>query len=101
MKRWFIFFIGAVIILLGFAIVGNNRKNLKEKTAAITNTQTPTNTHAPSPASSQTNASTTFPLAIETMRHKQYPGSDIAIEQTLSPGSNYSRYVVSYISDGL
>lgn len=41
------------------------------------------------------------PLTITSMRQQQYPGSDIAIEQTLAPGSNYSRYIVSYISDGL
>lgn len=41
------------------------------------------------------------PLAIANMRHKSYPGSDIAIEQTLSPGENYKRYLVSYRSDGL
>ena len=32
---------------------------------------------------------------------RTYPGSDITIEQTLPPGSNYQRYYVSYLSDGL
>jgi dipeptidyl aminopeptidase/acylaminoacyl peptidase len=41
------------------------------------------------------------PLAVETMREKSYPGSGITIEQTLSPGSNYNRYVVSYMSEDL
>jgi uncharacterized protein len=40
------------------------------------------------------------PLAITTMREKSYPGSAITISQTLSSGTNYSRYVVSYKSDG-
>lgn len=40
-------------------------------------------------------------LSIESLRSKQYPGSDIVIEQTLSPGSNYARYIVSYKSEGL
>jgi len=35
------------------------------------------------------------------MRQQQYPGSDLVIEQTLEPGSNYNRYVASYLSDGL
>ncbi|MBI5300623.1 MAG: prolyl oligopeptidase family serine peptidase [Chloroflexi bacterium] len=35
------------------------------------------------------------------MRQPEYPGSDITIEQTLAPGSNYNRHVVSYKSDGL
>lgn len=41
------------------------------------------------------------PLAIEAMRARNYPGSDIIIEQRLDPGSNYQRYIVSYQSDGL
>jgi len=43
----------------------------------------------------------THPLAIEYMRQQDYPGSDIVIEQILSPGANYDRYIVSYISEGL
>ena len=35
------------------------------------------------------------------MRAKVYPGSDLAIESTLPAGPGYSRYVVSYLSDGL
>jgi uncharacterized protein len=41
------------------------------------------------------------PLAIEIMREKSYPGSAINIEQTLSSGSNYNQYLVSYMSEGL
>jgi dipeptidyl aminopeptidase/acylaminoacyl peptidase len=35
------------------------------------------------------------------MRQREYPGSDLAIEETLTPGTNYRRYVASYQSDGL
>ena len=41
------------------------------------------------------------PLSIETLRQGDYPGSDFVVEQTLEPGSNYNRYVVSYQSEGL
>jgi dipeptidyl aminopeptidase/acylaminoacyl peptidase len=41
------------------------------------------------------------PLNIAYMRSQGYPGSDIKIIQTLSPGSNYSRYIASFTSDGL
>jgi dipeptidyl aminopeptidase/acylaminoacyl peptidase len=41
------------------------------------------------------------PLAIDAMRQRDYPGSDLVIERTLSPGSNYQQYVASYQSDGL
>lgn len=35
------------------------------------------------------------------MRQKSYPGSYFVIEQTLASGSNYKRYIASYLSDGL
>ncbi len=42
----------------------------------------------------------THPLMIEAMRQESYPGSPIVIEQTLAPGTNYSRYIASYQSEG-
>lgn len=41
------------------------------------------------------------PLSIESLRAGEYPGSELVIEQTLSPGSNYRRYIASYKSEGL
>jgi len=41
------------------------------------------------------------PLTIESLRKYEYPGSDVVIEQKLSPGSNYQRYIASYRSEGL
>ena len=60
----------------------------------------------PSAAASPSHASTApqptlVPLAIDAMRQREYPGSDLVIEQTLTPGSNYRQYVASYQSDGL
>jgi len=41
------------------------------------------------------------PLTIESLRRGEYSGSEIITEQTLTPGSNYQRYIVSYKSVGL
>lgn len=41
------------------------------------------------------------PLSIASLRDGNYPGSEITIEQTLSLGSNYKRYIASYRSQGL
>lgn len=49
----------------------------------------------------KTTPSVDNPLSIELMRQKQYPGSDLAIEQTLSDGVNYHQYIASYKSEGL
>ena len=69
-------------------------------------TPLPTATDTPSPTSTSTPTSTPtptplHPLMIEYMRQQAYPGSEIVIEQTLDPGSNYDRYIVSYLSEGL
>jgi dipeptidyl aminopeptidase/acylaminoacyl peptidase len=61
-------------------------------TATPTPTTTPTLTPTPTP---------THPLMIEVMRQQAYPGSEITIEETLDPGSNYDRYIASYLSEGL
>lgn len=40
------------------------------------------------------------PLSIDYLRQQNFSGSEITIEETLPPGSNYSRYIASYKSDG-
>jgi dipeptidyl aminopeptidase/acylaminoacyl peptidase len=40
-------------------------------------------------------------MSIEAMRAREYPASPIVIEEELAPGANYSRYIVSYTSEGL
>ncbi len=39
-------------------------------------------------------------LQIETLRKMTYPGSDLVAEQTLPDGTNYTRSIVSYQSEG-
>ena len=41
------------------------------------------------------------PLTIDFLRQQPSPGSDVVIEETLKPGSNYARYISSYQSEGL
>lgn len=43
----------------------------------------------------------THPLSIASLRDMTFEGSDIVIEETLTAGSNYARYLVSYKSEGL
>lgn len=71
-----------------------------ESDAASTETSVPTDTpaptHTPQPTPTPQN-----PLMIQVERAREYPGSQVKIEQTLAPGSNYNRYIASYLSDGL
>jgi len=41
------------------------------------------------------------PMSIAFMRRGSYPGSDIVVEKELAAGSNYRRYYVYYLSEGL
>ena len=72
-----------------------------EPDPSITPTDAP---GTPTPSAAPTTDPTAIPpnpLTIQSLRQREYPGSDIAIEQTLAPGSNYTRYIASYMSDGL
>ena len=73
-------------------------------TATHTAISTPTPICTPTPTTTSTATATptpTHPMMIESMREQAYPGSDIIIEQTLTPGANYDRYIASYLSEGL
>jgi dipeptidyl aminopeptidase/acylaminoacyl peptidase len=74
----------AVFVFAGFIIytgLGNLDRQTSQKIA-----DTPSHLH---------------PLSIEYLRQQEYPGSEIVIDQTLNPGSNYKRYIASYKSEGL
>ena len=40
------------------------------------------------------------PLFIDALRNRDFPASDIIIEETLEPGGNYQRHIAWYLSDG-
>lgn len=71
------------------------------------NTPAPTATVSPTPTVTPTDRPTStptpipHPMEIQAMRQRDYPGSEIIIEETLEPGSNYSRYYAYYLSEGL
>lgn len=68
---------------------------------ALTNTPAPSATPTSTATPTATPTPTPHPLTIQSMRERSYPGSDVTIEQVLTPGSNYQRYLASYLSDGL
>jgi dipeptidyl aminopeptidase/acylaminoacyl peptidase len=41
------------------------------------------------------------PMSIEYLRNNNYPGGDFLIKEELRNGSNYKRYIASYVSEGL
>lgn len=87
MKNLIIIFIVTIGIISGFLIY-HNRLKLPVIKSPVSKLNNPVK-------------QSLFPLSIEAMRQKSYPGSDIVIEDTLVSGSNYQRYIASYKSDGL
>jgi dipeptidyl aminopeptidase/acylaminoacyl peptidase len=71
--------------------------------AAATLVATVAPTPLPEPTARPTPVPTAPPhaLSIAAMRAREYPGSDLVVEQTLPPGVNYTRAIVSYRSEGL
>ena len=57
--------------------------------------------HSTQPLTVQQTATALNPLTIQAMRSRDYPGSDIKIEETLSSAGSYNRYIASYKSDSL
>lgn len=86
-----------VVFIIAFCIVvGSIAYNfLSKKLVPVRSNSTSSQTNLGGPTNEQNS------LSIEYMRKQEYPGSDIIIEQTLPDGSNYSRYIASYKSDGL
>ncbi len=111
MKRsksyWFVM----IFVFLISACGGTGNPAVPDATSSLPATQTPlpplpmdTATVLPTeviPPSPTATSVPVHPLQIEAMRVQEYPGSDIVIEATLDPGVNYSRYYVSYLSEGL
>jgi len=64
-------------------------------TSTPTATPTPTDTPVPSPTP------TLHPFTIAALRQGTYPGSDITVVGEFERGSNYRRYDVTYLSEGL
>lgn len=65
-------------------------------TASVTLAPSATSTPEPSP----TPTPEPHPLTITSMRQREYPASEVVIEERLASGPNYYRYLASYTSEG-
>ena len=92
-KKVFII-ISVVFSLAAFFYVFSGKQDIKENSEKLTDDAVQQNDEGEM-------QSVLDPLTIESLRQGQYPGSKVVIEQTLDSGSNYSRYIASYRSEGL
>jgi uncharacterized protein len=91
MKRNLILLIGLVITLSVILLFRNNVLGRTDTGKTDSSNLTEMHDTAIDPGS---------PLSIASLRAGSYPGSEIVIEETLPPGSNYDRYIASYMSEG-
>lgn len=92
MSKIKLFIILALVVVLGYAVMQLFKGQNNTKRQSITD-------EIESEVDRQTGLPN--PLSIESLRRGNYQGSDIVIEETLNPGSNYQRYLASYKSEGL
>ena len=93
-KRFRVFLLALPAIVFGTVLIFNSKiSSPSSENSGFTSSNALENQGGPE--------MTAHPLSIESMRKREYPGSEIVVEQTLSPSSNYNRYIVSYKSDGL
>jgi len=93
--QWFLF----IFLLMTSACETTDPASLPLRPVFGSSSSSPDTTLHVLPVANQSSVS--HPLQIDSLRARDYPGSDIVIEAVLDPGANYSRYYVSYLSDGL
>ena len=90
MKKFVVPFLILVSFTVGYYLIDSKAKN---NPIAIDNTLGEENEGGPEMEP--------HPLSIEALRQGEFTGSTLEIEQTLSAGSNYKRFITSYKSEGL
>lgn len=95
MRNLKLIFLILAVSLLGYGLYTSLKPNLKQSTAGDLTDQLNLQE-----SDVGVNEGTNL-LSIDLLRKGNYPGSEITIEQTLIPGSNYKRYIASYKSEGL
>ncbi len=81
-----------IIVIAAIFVSFNGKSNHQVSNITETNTTEEDTNNTTSPPNE---------LSIEYLRHHVFAGSDLVIEETLAPGSNYNRYIASYMSEGL
>lgn len=99
MKFTPIFLISVVVILVGLFAFRRATLSNNQLTAEIVKNAIGETDQLNDSDSTETNLQP-HELAIENLRNGTYPGSQLVVEETLTPGSNYQRYLVSYQSEG-
>ncbi len=85
-SRKYIFSVPVIFVILLLIVIFFNRKEKAKEDAVV---------------HENNREGSANPMEIKAMRQREYPGSDVVIEKTLTPASKYDQYISSYMSDGL
>lgn len=91
MKKISVLIIGFTVLLLA---TGCTTTELPEKNKTVVESSSPEMAEV-------AKVKEHFSMSIESLRKGNYPGGDFVIDETLSNGSNFKRYITSYQSEGL
>lgn len=101
MKKVLLVFLSFSLIITGCASeavpISTNTPVPATDTPTLTLTPAPTFTLTPEPTATPV----PHPMSIIALRNQEYPGSEITVVKELERGSNYRRYYVYYLSEGL
>jgi len=78
----------------------NKPSTSRPETVVPTRTPAPTGTSAPDPTASKPTFDVGKEITIQYLREIEISSSELTLHEKLSPGSNYQRYLVSYLSEG-
>ena len=101
-----LFFASILIALMAVFFRGrwsNTPSDIPEPVLVITSTENLAETAPVSPTATQDEQKEETPISpmdIDALRSRDYPASELTIEEVLNPGANYQRFIASYISDG-
>jgi dipeptidyl aminopeptidase/acylaminoacyl peptidase len=90
--------VGTIAILIAIRTLNTMSQ---ESNSIVLQQESSSNLTVIPPSSNNASPSSLHPMAIETLRNREYQGGEFVIEETLSNGINYRRYIVSYRSEGL
>lgn len=95
-KKLLSFIIVLFLGIAGYFFFKNQSEDQQNKENSSSNPSTPNKN-----VTEQFTEQEKHPMAIESLREKEYPGEDFVIEEKLPNGSNHQRFIASYKSEGL
>ncbi|MBD3238907.1 MAG: alpha/beta fold hydrolase [Candidatus Moranbacteria bacterium] len=97
----FAFIIFAALLIVACSKESGSNLETKNKTQEKVNTTNQAKEEKQKSQHTKESSREPHPMAIQSLREKNYTAGDLKVEKTLEDGLNFHRHVVSYVSEGL